>query len=279
MVVLLLCSLFVASPRLQSPSLNSQLIAAAQKEEASTVAALLAKGASVNAQNEFELTPLIIAADKGNIELVRLLVARGADVSVKDHTYGKTALRAAITSWNDLRGSLAPKASRERADIIGLLLSKGADGGEALAEMIANGYVEAARAVMERGGLDRTYLNQALSAARRTGQSDLIEVLTKAGAGDPAPEENPRSVERFKLLAGSYRSESGSELTLALLDEDLMLDRAGRDRVFLLPLDLTTLRSRDRRVVVSLTVPKVPPAQLTLTDGGSSELFTRIPDK
>jgi hypothetical protein len=255
------------------------LIAAAQKEDVAMVTALLAKGASVNAQNEFELTPLIIAADKGNIELVRLLLSHGADVSVKDHTYGKTALRAAISSWNDLRGNLAPKASPGRAAIIELLLGKGADGAEALAELIANGYVEAARGVLEHGGLDRTYLNQALSPARRTGQSDLVELLVKAGAGDPGPEENPRSIERFKLLAGSYRSESGRELTLALLDEDLMLDRAGRDRVFLLPLDLTTLRSRDRRVVVSLKLPKVPPAQLAVTDDGASEVYTRVADR
>jgi len=273
----LLCSMFVATLRLQSPNLDNQLLAAAQQGDVTMAGSLLAKGASVDTQNEFGLTPLIIAADKRNGDLIRLLVSHGANVNLKDPTYGKTALRAAITSWADLRGNLAPKASADRGEVIRLLLEKGADGGEALAELVANGYVDGARMVINRGGVDQTYLNQALPAAKRAGQAELTDLLVKAGAVEPRPEDNPRAVERFTRLAGTYRSASGQQLTLSLLEEDLMLDRPGRDRVFLLPLDLTTLRSRDRKVVISLKGPSVPPSVLTLTDDGSSALFTRVP--
>jgi ankyrin repeat protein len=275
----LLVSCFTDTPRLQSPGLNNQLLTAAQQGDVGLVAALLAKGAAVDAQNEFELTPLIIAADKGNADLVRLLVSHGANVNLKDPTYGKTALRAAITSWSDLKGALAPKARTERGEIIELLLEKGANGGEALGELIGGGYLDAARTVIGRGDVPRAYLNVALSSARRVGQADLIALLTKAGAAEPAAEDNARSVERFKLLAGNYRSASGKTMTLSLLDEDLMLDRPDRDRVFLLPLDLTTLRSRDRKTVVALKTPNVPPAEITLTEDGSSEAFARVPTR
>jgi hypothetical protein len=275
-VCALVASVFVETPRLQSSGLNSQLLAAAQKGDVAEVAALLAKGASVDAQNEFGLTPLIIAADKRNGDLIRLLVSRGANVTLKDPTYGKTALRAAITSWADLRGNLAPKASADRVDIIRLLLEKGADGGEALGELVANGYLEEARTVIGRGGVDPTYLNQALPVARRASQTELTTQLVKAGAVEPRPEDNPRAVERFLRMAGTYRAASGEQLTLLLLEEDLMLDRPGRDRVFLLPLDLTTLRSRDRKVILTLKTPTVPPAELTLTDEGASVRFTRV---
>src|SRR5262245_7026985 len=87
--------LFATTSSLQTPNLDGQLVAAAQQGDVARVTALLDQGARVDARNEFELTPLIVAADKGNVQLVRLLVARGADVNLKDHTYGKTALRAA----------------------------------------------------------------------------------------------------------------------------------------------------------------------------------------
>jgi ankyrin repeat protein len=275
----LLVSCFTDTPRLQSRGLDDQLLTAAQQGDVRLVADLLAKGAVVDAQNEFELTPLIIAADKGNAELVRLLVSHGANVNLKDHTYGKTALRAAITSWSDLKGALAPKARTERGEIIELLLEKGANGGEALGELIGAGYLDAARKVVARGNVPQTYLNVALSSARRAGEADLIALLTGAGAVEPRAEDNARSIERFTLLAGNYRSASGKTLTLSLLDEDLMLDRPDRDRVFLLPLDLITLRSRDRKTVVALATPNVPPAEITLTEGGSSEAFARVPTR
>jgi hypothetical protein len=272
----LLFSLSVVNPRLQSPSLDTQLLTACQNGDLASVAALLAKGAAVNARNEFELTPLIMAADKGNSDLMRLLLSHGADVNAKDHTYGKTPLKAAITSWADLRGDLAPKARKDRADMIELLLEKGADGGDALGELITAGYVDAARRVISRNDVDPVYLKLALASAKRARQTEMTELLIKAGATDPGPEDSVRSVARLKLLAGMYRSESGRRLELVLDEEDLMLDRPGQDRVFLLPLDLTTLRSRDRKLVVTLKTAKVPPEELKLTDSGQPEVFIRI---
>ena len=173
--------------RTSSSSLNAQVLTAAQNGDVPSVAALLEKGAAVDARNEFELTPLIVAADKGNAELVRLLVSHGADLNAKDHTYGKTPLKAAISSWSDLRGNLAPAARKDRADIIEFLLQRGADGGEALPDLIAAGYVDAARSVLSREKIDRTYLNLALATAVRAKQASLLELLKKAGADSVCP--------------------------------------------------------------------------------------------
>ena len=55
--------------------------------------------------------------------------------------------------------------------------------------------------------------------------------------------------------------------------------RAGQEPVALLPVDLTTLRSYDLKVVITLDPGPVPPNGLTLRDGGRSEVFTRLPPK
>lgn len=291
----LLFSLFSDTPRLQRPGLNARLLIATQNGDVASVSALLAKGAAVDASNEFGVTPLIVAADKGYWELVRLLVSHGGDVNKKDYTYGKTPLKSAIRLGADLGGKMAPKARKDRAEIIDFLLDKGATGGEALAQLIGAGYAHAARRVISRGHVDGTYLNLALASAKQVGEMELIQLLIKAGATELRAEDDAKSPARMKLLAGIYRSASGNQLTLVLDEEDItetfaygaattfgcnmMLDRPGRDRVLLLPLDLTILRSRDRKVVVILKTPEVPAAEISVIDGTASEVFTRIPIK
>ena len=66
---------------------------AANKEVA---ALLIAKGADVNAKNDFGVTPLYGAASGGHKEVAELLIANGADVNVKSN-FGETPLDLAVT--------------------------------------------------------------------------------------------------------------------------------------------------------------------------------------
>ena len=77
-------------------SLNDQMWEAARKGDATAVAALLDKGADVNAKFRYGATALFKAAERGNTEVVNLLLARGADVKVKDTFYGATAMTWAL---------------------------------------------------------------------------------------------------------------------------------------------------------------------------------------
>ena len=56
--------------------------------------------------------------------------------------------------------------------------------------------------------------NLALAEARRTQKTELIELLTRAGAKDPTAVDANQSPERLKLVSGVYRNSAGESVTL-----------------------------------------------------------------
>ena len=76
------------------------------------VAALLRRGASIEARNDYRRTPLMLCArERGQAATGRLLIEAGADVNAEDK-FGSTALE--LATW------------RGKAEFIDLLLEKGA---------------------------------------------------------------------------------------------------------------------------------------------------------
>lgn len=86
---------------------------ATQGGQAQVAAALLAAGADANLATTTGATPLMLAARSGNTETATRLVEVGADINAKENTYGQTALMVA--------------AGLDRAEVVRLLLAKGAD--------------------------------------------------------------------------------------------------------------------------------------------------------
>ncbi len=272
----LLMTVFSGRARLQSPSLDTQLLLAAGKGDVAAVGALLDKGANVNADNGHGVTALAYAADQANVELAKLLLARGANPNIQDLEYGKPPLRVAAVPWSDI------KAKEARRELVTLLVEKGAGSdGESLGDVIRAGFYDAAKTIVSRGKMSPSYLNLALAAARRAQQPDLVEMLTKAGAKEPGPLDQARSRERLTKLSGVFRNEQGQELRLARsasFDDQLLLQRAGQDPVALLPADLTILRSFDLKTVVRLQAAVLPPAEVTLSDPRGTATYRRVGD-
>jgi len=144
------------------------------------IKSIISKGADVNAKNRQSWTSLHTALWYGNNEMVELLISEGADVNAQDNS-GNTPLHfAAMKGNSDAVNLLIEKganidaktnaeqtplmfaADYDHKEIVELLISKGAD-------------------VNAQAGNDN-----ALSLARRKNRNEMVDLLLKHGATEPA---------------------------------------------------------------------------------------------
>ena len=171
--------------------------------------ALLAKGANVNQADKRGFTPLMFAGFSGNLELIQLLLAKGADPKAKTkdgfnylsamaNSTNPAAVKWAVEQGLDVKDKketiLIAPAMNGALDIVQFLLTKGADAN--LPDEI--GYTPLMHAVLtessslalvklllEHGADAKVKAKDgltALSFAKRKGWSEVITLLTKAGA-------------------------------------------------------------------------------------------------
>jgi cytohesin len=169
----------------RNASVGAALHCAATRGSPGIVGSLLAKGADPNARVGNQSTALMIAAEAGNSGAVRLLLEWGADPNLKDYL-GSTALSYAASGGQDECGG--------DYRCVCLLLNAGADPNvvdhEGVTPLMSAAFysdVESVRALLGRGadvsvkGPDGHTL---LRAARNAGNTEVIAILTEAGAID-----------------------------------------------------------------------------------------------
>jgi hypothetical protein len=202
-----------------------ELLAAARKGDVTAVRALLDKGVDVNSKNRYGATALSYACDRGNLELVTLLIERGADVNATDTFY-----KASPITWATMNG---------HADVIKLLLAKGAKGADSVL-MAGVGSKDAAlvKVALDKGGIPQATLSAALASATRQKETEIIEMLKKAGA-ESAPTSYKVDVETLKSYEGSYKAED-FEMKFTVREGSLTGSAAGRDEFTLVAVDKTT---------------------------------------
>jgi ankyrin repeat protein len=91
---------------------NDDILAASKAGDRNGVEAALADGASVNARDEGQMTPLRLAAIYGHKNVAELLLDRGANIEARDDL-GQTPLHLAASNGN--------------TDVVQLLLKRGSD--------------------------------------------------------------------------------------------------------------------------------------------------------
>lgn len=244
-------------------SLNDELWTAARKGDAAAVKTLLERGADVNAKFRYGATALSYAADKGHVEVVKLLIERGADINVKDTFYKSPPI-----IWATLKG---------HAPIVQALLDKGAEGIDDVLRIAAGeGKVEVVRIALAKGGAKPESLSSALVAAEKNKHAEIVELLKKAGAVPPPKADFQVDAETLKTYVGTYKSERGTEFTVAFREGALTAGPVGQpltlgafDKVTFRPLDV-------EGVTLIFNVENSQAVSFTLKQGSESTVYKRI---
>ncbi|HVF54891.1 MAG TPA: ankyrin repeat domain-containing protein [Pyrinomonadaceae bacterium] len=244
-------------------ALNDQLFEAARKGDAVAVKALLDKGADVNAKFRYGATALSYAADKGHVEVVRLLLERGADVNVKDTFYHSSPIQ-----WAAFKG---------HAPIVQALLEKGAEGVDDVLGIGADGgNIELVRIALADGKAKPETLSAALAAAEKGKHAEIVEMLKKAGAQPPPKADFEVDAETLKSYEGAYKSERGSELTVAVRDGKLTVNPSGQSFV-LGAFDKTRFRPLEfEGVTLTFNVENGKAVSFTFKQGGTETIFKKV---
>lgn len=174
---------------------------------------LIAKGADVNANNKYGLTPLFVASFTGHTEIVKLLLGSKADVNRADTSYGETPLSMAsecghtevvkllLTAHADVNAAnkkgttaLLKACTEGHGEIVRLLLQSKADvnatarsdGVTPLFMASANGDAEVTKLLLAAGAnvntREETQGMTALSIATQEGRVEVVKLLLAAKA-------------------------------------------------------------------------------------------------
>ncbi len=180
-----------ATSEAHQSALDEQLRDAAWANDVDRAAALIERGADVNAKDATEQSPYLISASEGYLDLLNLTLAHGARVDSKDSWNGTALIRA---------------AERGHALVVGRLLQVGIDkdhvnriGYQAIHEAVWLGadttsYVDTIR-VLAAGGVELTREsgNQGLTPLQMAQQRRYPDVeAALIGALRPARVQRPR---------------------------------------------------------------------------------------
>jgi hypothetical protein len=213
---------FVLFPQASKQELNDQMFEAVRKGDAAAVAALLDKGADVNAKFRYGSTALFKAAERGHTEVVKLLLDRGVDANVRDTFYGATAITWAMDG--------------KHYEVVKLLVAKMPGEVEnVLLTGAREGELSLVQAALDKGGAKPETLTLALAGASN---AEIIEALKKAGAVPPPTVE----LATLQSYAGKFRGEPGPEISFSVKDGKLFGFTQGAGEFVLMPTDNTNFR-------------------------------------
>jgi hypothetical protein len=264
--IALLVLILLSPPIASAQDQGEQLLAAARKGDIAAVRALLDKGVDINSKTRYGATALSYACDRGYLEVVTLLIERGADVNVKDTFYGATPI-----DW---------AAQNGHPDVARLLLDKGAKGVDSvLMTGIGSSNVALVKVALDKGGISSATLTTALSSATRQKQTEIIDMLKKAGAQPPPAANYQVDPDTLKSYAGVYKSQD-FDLTFAVKDGKLTGGATGQNEFTIAAIDKTTFTIVEfDGISITFRVEEGKVTGLTLKRGDQTTVFQKAGQK
>ncbi len=163
-------------PATKPAELKKRILEAARKGNVDEIERLIQAGASAEARDHNNDTPLIASARNGRSEAVKLLLSKPVDVNAANNQ-GNTALTAACRNGHTEAAKLLVRA-RARVNL------KNGQGRNALAEACNNGHIDVARFLLLQGADIKARTKDgwtALHLAAATGKVDLVKHLLRWG--------------------------------------------------------------------------------------------------
>jgi outer membrane protein assembly factor BamB len=267
-VILLLLTSWLGA---QAPAAdaNEALWDAARSGHTARVAAILDKGADVNAKARYGATALFFAADKGRLETVKLLVARGAEINIEDTFYRFKPIDLALQNGH--------------AEVGIFLLEKGAKGGGfALISGVRSNNAALVSAALKASDVDRRALQSALALAEREKRTDLATPIKTAldalpAEAAPSVKLDPAVLQRY---AGRYRNEAaGLTVTLSVRDGQLLGEVPGQPTITFAATGETTFRAAEMDgLTIAFNGRGGMVESMTVTEARGTTSFVRLAD-
>lgn len=260
----------------QAPPLTKaeQFQEAARKGDVGAVKKLLDEGVDVNTKFRYDVTALIYACDHGHLDVVKVLLERGADMSARDTFYGLTPLAIATAP--------AQQKKAVHTEIAALLIEKGApDKQDALLWVSQSGDTALVKVILDAGDLPPDVLSSALELAMAAQQAQTAALLEARGA---------KPYQDFKMdgallakLPGTYRSASGSELTLIPAGARITLgppDAPPEQRLTMVATGPQAFKAIGAQVAISLQVEGERVTSFSSTQGSKpAVVYVRVEGK
>ena len=160
--------LLVGLGKADAPTINEQLISAAEQGDTPTVIKLLSIGADINGRDARGRTPVMAATHGNRVTTVKALIQAGADINLRDNMLDNPFL------YSGAEGLL---------DILKLTIAAGADpkltnryGGTALIPAAQRGHVEVVREILTHTKVDINHIN-------KLGWTALLEAIVLTDGG------------------------------------------------------------------------------------------------
>ncbi len=234
------------------------------------------------------------AARKGDVVAVTAALDKGADVNAK-FRYGATALFKA--------------AERGHADVVKLLLARGADatvkdtfyGATAMSWALDNDHVEVVRAILDK---DASSVTQVLMRGARQGKAPLVEMavakgglnaesLTSAYAAVMDDKDKAAIAEMLKnagaipplvldaatlqSYVGRFKPETGADIVFAVKEGRLFATPGAQQPIAMIATDKTTFKpAAFDGIVITFTLEADKVTGMTLKQGANTTAFKRV---
>ena len=249
---------FATALSLSAWDTNGDLLAAAREGDLAAVKAAIANGAALETKTPYGQTPLYIAAMNGREEVVRFLLDKGASVDVRD-TFYKASMLAFVLQ-------------RKHYAVAKMLIPKASNPDETLAGVAGSGRADLVQTVLESGKPSQASLDRTYEMALTRKQTDVAELLKKAGAREPAP---PATVDAAVLesYTGAYKSEQVPlEIKVFVKEGKLYIQAVGQPEFAPKPESATRFGFAPAQLEIEFDSA----ASFTLKQGGGAMKFKKV---